>query len=115
MGDLLATAARDLGAAPAELVFPARALVTRLVCPTCLATRDLVRVAEAVTDDEVRCACDTEMKPAAFTERLDGAELERARPLTWEALGVPPADVVRVRAGTRSAHYIVGIVDGRSA
>lgn len=108
VADLLAAAARDLGAVPAEVVLPGRVLVTRLVCPHCLSARDLVRVTEAATDDEVRCRCGTEMAPAGLTERLEGADLERARPCTWRALGVPAADVVRVQAGARYIHYVVG-------
>ena len=108
LGELLAAAAGDLGAAAVEVTFPGRVLVTRLTCPGCLAERDLVRVTEAVTDDELRCRCDTVMVPAVLTERLAGADLARACPGTWDSLGVPAADVVRVRAGAQTIDYIVG-------
>ncbi len=107
VGALVAAAAADLAATPDAVTFPGRVLVTGLVCPACLASRKLVRVAEAVTDDELRCACGAEMRPAALTERLAGDDLARAHGLRWITLGIPPDDVAIVHAGARSHHYVV--------
>jgi hypothetical protein len=110
LGGLFERAAADLGAPPDALVFPDRRLVRGLACPTCDATRDLLKRREAVRDDEVRCRCgaEGEMRPLALVDRLDADEVRRLERLEWRALGLPPEDLVTATAaGREDAHYLL--------
>jgi molybdopterin/thiamine biosynthesis adenylyltransferase len=107
VGALLEQAARELGAPPEGIDLHGRLLANGLRC-SCGAERELARIAESVPDAELACACGEEMVPA----RLEGSlPVEEARLLarrSWDELGLPPNDVVSVRAGGRTAHYLVG-------
>jgi hypothetical protein len=66
-----------------------------------------MRVAEACVDDDVRCGCGAEMVPALLSERLAAEAARRHAALGWRELGLPAAEVISVRAGERSASYVV--------
>jgi molybdopterin/thiamine biosynthesis adenylyltransferase len=108
VGDLLARAAADLGAAVETIRFHGRVVVSGLVCPRCGGARDVVRVAEAFGDAEVLCGgCGVEMVPRAASETLSGEHLTRLAASTWSEMGVPFADVVTAIAPGAEAHYVV--------
>ncbi len=109
LADLLGAATADLGAPPEEICCRGRAFVTGLVCARCGATRDLVRVTEACTDDDVRCGCGAagEMAPVATGERLTGGEAARQAQRTWHDLGISAGEVVSATVASQVRHYIV--------
>jgi molybdopterin/thiamine biosynthesis adenylyltransferase len=118
LGDLLARAGADLGAAVEAIRFHGRVIVGGLVCPRCGGGRDAVRVAEAFGDAEVRCGCGAEMTPRAASETLSGDHLARAAASTWGEMDVPVADVVTAIARGAQAHYVVrgpGVCGGAGA
>ncbi len=109
LADLLGAATVDLGAPPEEICCHGRAFVTGLVCARCGATRDLVRVTEACTDEDIRCGCGpaAEMAPVATSERLSGAEAARQAQRSWRDLGIPAGEVVSAKVASQRRHYIV--------
>lgn len=109
VGDLLARAGRDLGAAPSALVFPGRPLALGLGCSRCGASVDLVKRAAAVSDAEARCGCtpDAERVPLVLTDRIEGARLRSLSAHSWSALGLPAEDLVTAEAGDRRVHYLL--------
>ncbi len=107
VGDLLEAASRDLGAPIDALRFYGRNVAVGLECPRCAARRDLVRIAEACGDADVRCACGAEMQPSRLGPQVGGAEAERISADTWASIGIPVADVVTVEAAGDEAHYVV--------
>jgi adenylyltransferase/sulfurtransferase len=120
IGDLLEQAASDLGAAPHSLQLHDRVLVLGLACPACGAKRPLVKLREAIRDDEVQCDCGAdaggEMVPQGMSDEIAGGDLARLADLRWRDLGLPSADVVT--ATTRAAgdaHYVVQPADVRGA
>ncbi len=110
LGDMIEHAASDLGGAPDALLFHGRSLAFGLRCLDCDRTRDLVRVREAYTDEDLRCVCGSrsEMLPVHLSDRIEGSDLERLAHLAWAELGVPRCDVVTVTRGTGGrVHYVV--------
>jgi len=109
VGDLLAAGARELGAPVERLGLHGRLLALGLGCPRCGAVRDLVRVAEMVSDAEATCACGAEMVPEELAGEVSAGRAASWAARTWADLGVPAADVVTVWAGGSEAHYMVNV------
>ncbi len=109
IGDLLAAAAADLATPAESLALHGRMLAVGLICPRCAARRDVLRVAEAVSDAEATCACGVEMVPAALASELAAEQARAWADRTWTDLGLPAADVVTARAGAHEAHYVVNV------
>jgi molybdopterin/thiamine biosynthesis adenylyltransferase len=110
LGEVLAAAEAELGA-PAELAFPGRVLVAGLRCAASGATRELLRVREALAPRELACTCCTppcEVAPAQQLERLAPALARRHAGLGLEALGLPEREVVVACApGGARASYLL--------
>ena len=109
VGSLLEAARADLGGPPDALQLHQRTLVHGLVCVDCGARRELVRVAGAVRDAELRCACGTarELLPVELLDGLQASLAERLAERSWRSLGLPSRDVVSALAGSREAHYVI--------
>jgi len=109
LGDVLEAATDDLGGLPDALVFPGRTLVLGLHCTRCGSERGLVRVAQAFSDEEVRCGCqaEDEMVPLLLTQRLSAADALPLAELGWGELGIPEADVIAAVRGEESVYYKV--------
>jgi len=105
IADLVRSASLDLGASPTAIVFHGRTLVRDLLCARCDGRRPLVRLADACTEDDLRCGCGAEMAPVALTDRLTDEAL--AAVASWEEIGLPAADVVTVTASERRGRYVV--------
>ena len=117
LGELVDLAAGELGAAPDALVFPGRSLALGLACPACGVHRQVVRRCEAITDEEVRCACGSgaECVPLQVSDRLEAPRLAALAHAEWGALGIPDEDLVTATAGTRRAHYLLPAPRARAA
>jgi len=109
IGDLLAAAAADFGTPVESLGFHGRMLALGLACPRCGVRRDVVRVAEAVSDAEAKCACGVEMVPEQLLDEVPAEQVGVWAERTWKDVGLPVADVVTARAGGVEAHYVVNI------
>lgn len=109
LGDVLEAATDELRGLPDALVFPGRTLVLGLHCTRCGCERGLVRVAQAFSDEEVRCGCgaEDEMVPLFLTGRLSAADALPLAELDWRELGIPEADVVGAVRGEEAAYYKV--------
>jgi molybdopterin/thiamine biosynthesis adenylyltransferase len=109
VGELLAVAHRDLGAAPDTLVLPERPLAFGLGCGACGAKKGLIKCCHAVEDAELRCGClaPGEMGPLVVDNRIEGRRLRELAPRAWSELGVPAEDLVTAEAGGRRAHYLL--------
>jgi molybdopterin/thiamine biosynthesis adenylyltransferase len=109
VGDLLSQSAADLGAALESAGFHGRMLAVGLACPQCASRRDIVRIAEAVSDAEAICACGVEMVPGQLLVEVSAEQAAMWAERTWAELGFPAADVVTVRAGAAAVHYAVNV------
>jgi hypothetical protein len=107
VGALLEQASRELGAPPERIDLHGRLLANGLRCG-CGAGRELARIAESVLDAELACACGGEMVPTRLESSLPVEEARLLGRRSWDELGLPADDVVSVRAGERTAHYVVG-------
>ncbi len=109
LGELWSAVGATLGAAPDALVLHHRSLVLGLECPECGARRDLVRLGEALGDDEVRCGCrpQAELLPVELSQELSDARVRQLADRRWTELGFPARDVVTVTAGVQEVHFVV--------
>jgi adenylyltransferase/sulfurtransferase len=109
IGEVLVAAAAALGTPAESLGFHGRMLAVGLTCPGCAARRDVVRVAEAVSDADATCACGVEMVPERLVSEVSAAELRMWSERTWTDLGLPVADVVTARASGVEAHFVLNV------
>jgi adenylyltransferase/sulfurtransferase len=109
IADLLAAAATQLGSPAESLGFHGRMLAVGLICPACAARRDVVRVAEAVSDADARCACGAEMVPDRLSSEVSAEQAQAWSERTWADLGLPAADVVTARASGIEAHFVINV------
>jgi hypothetical protein len=107
---LLAQAGSELGAAPEWLELPQRSLVLGLRCRGCGAERPLLRCAEAIAADELRCAAcasSDELEPIGLSRCVPVAALRGAGQRSWNELGFPQREVVGLRSRAGLAHYLL--------
>jgi adenylyltransferase/sulfurtransferase len=109
IGELLAAAAAELGTPAESLGLHGRVLAVGLICPQCATRRDVVRVAEAVSDAEAICVCGVEMMPERLLSDVSAEQAQAWSERTWADFGMPAADVVTARAGGVEAHFVVHV------
>ena len=109
LGDVLEDATAKLHGTPDALVFAGRTLALGLRCASCGSQQGLVRIAQAVSDEEAHCECGSpdEMVPLRLTDRLSGEEAGDLAEFGWQELGVPLEDVVVAERGEERLAYRV--------
>jgi molybdopterin/thiamine biosynthesis adenylyltransferase len=85
-----------------------RFLVTELRCHACGQRWRPLRLLDAMTPAEGRCACGEVVQPSAdgLCDRLQRADVEECLGKTWGDLGLPEQDVVTASAGGRERHFL---------
>ena len=118
VGELWAGARSELATEPDALLLHHRSLVAGLECYRCGASRDLIRLSEALREDDICCDCssEAEMVPIEIGRELRATQMDRLGRLSWRELGFPARDVVTVTAGEHTIHYVVNApgADGMS-
>jgi molybdopterin/thiamine biosynthesis adenylyltransferase len=117
LGDLVAEARSRLGREPESLHLHDRSLALDLRCPGCGERGSAVRLRTAFHETELQCACGQQRVPDRFATALSRRELSALSGQRLGELGLPPHDVVSLRAGSLEVHFLVNVdrVEGPSA